>query len=105
MSAEAIVDKELNLQGEVCPYTFVHPMLEVDPETLVVLRVGARGVRQVREHDRTPRASPGWPTHRTGRPRVPEAIVGVGQVEVRGGDDHQWRVVTKLQDLACGTHR
>jgi tRNA 2-thiouridine synthesizing protein A len=30
MSAEAIVDKELNLQGEVCPYTFVKSKLALE---------------------------------------------------------------------------
>jgi tRNA 2-thiouridine synthesizing protein A len=30
MSAEAIADKELNLQGEVCPYTFVKSKLALE---------------------------------------------------------------------------
>jgi tRNA 2-thiouridine synthesizing protein A len=30
MSAEAIVDRELNLQGEVCPYTFVKSKLALE---------------------------------------------------------------------------
>jgi tRNA 2-thiouridine synthesizing protein A len=30
MSTEAIVDKELNLQGEVCPYTFVKSKLALE---------------------------------------------------------------------------
>jgi TusA-related sulfurtransferase len=30
MSTEAIVDKELSLQGEVCPYTFVKSKLALE---------------------------------------------------------------------------
>jgi TusA-related sulfurtransferase len=30
MSAEAVVDKDLNLQGEVCPYTFVKSKLALE---------------------------------------------------------------------------
>ena len=30
MSTEAIADKELNLQGEVCPYTFVKSKLALE---------------------------------------------------------------------------
>jgi len=30
MSAEAAIDKELNLQGEVCPYTFVKSKLALE---------------------------------------------------------------------------
>jgi tRNA 2-thiouridine synthesizing protein A len=30
MSTEVIVDKELNLQGEVCPYTFVKSKLALE---------------------------------------------------------------------------
>ena len=30
MSTEAAVDKELNLQGEVCPYTFVKSKLALE---------------------------------------------------------------------------
>jgi tRNA 2-thiouridine synthesizing protein A len=30
MSTEAVVDKELNLQGEVCPYTFVKSKLALE---------------------------------------------------------------------------
>jgi tRNA 2-thiouridine synthesizing protein A len=30
MSTEAVVDKEVNLQGEVCPYTFVKSKLALE---------------------------------------------------------------------------
>ena len=30
MSTEAVADKELNLQGEVCPYTFVKSKLALE---------------------------------------------------------------------------
>jgi TusA-related sulfurtransferase len=30
MSTEGVVDKELNLQGEVCPYTFVKSKLALE---------------------------------------------------------------------------
>jgi TusA-related sulfurtransferase len=30
MATEAVIDKELNLQGEVCPYTFVKSKLALE---------------------------------------------------------------------------